>query len=369
MIDGCKSIKYSGACVLHALFVILAWACASQREDREISLVWKDNRATGLFIPESVLLEAAGDTVTQGMEVRLVGPGQPPVMLGEFVKTNGGVVFQPVVPFTRGLRYEIRANNHTLKQIDIPSPPGKAEIMAIYPSADTVPENLLKIYLHFSMPMQSGVALQNIAMLDEKGDTLQGVFLDLQPELWNHENTILTLWLDPGRIKRDLKPNLALGPPVTRGRSYSLAVSRSWSSAAGSSLSDNSSIQWHVVAPDSVSPSVSRWTIISPPAGSNRELVVQTGESLDHELLNATVRVVTDRGEEIAGRYRTGPRERTLLFQPTADWKIGHYKLEIETRLEDLAGNNLNRVFDRDVKNSSAPGEASTVAREFEIRP
>ena len=41
-----------------------------------------------------------------------------------------------------------------------------------------------------------------------------GTFLDLQPELWNAEGTVLTLWLDPGRIKRDLIPNKELGIPL-----------------------------------------------------------------------------------------------------------------------------------------------------------
>ena len=83
--------------------------------------------------------------------------------------------------------------------------------MAIYPTQDTVPENLLKIYLQFSKPMREGQALRHIELLKNNRDTLPGVFLDLQPELWNVDRTTLTVWLDPGRIKRDLQPNGPIG--------------------------------------------------------------------------------------------------------------------------------------------------------------
>ena len=36
---------------------------------------------------------------------------------------------------------------------------------------------------------------------------MKSIFLELENELWNPEHTQLTLWLDPGRIKRDLIPN------------------------------------------------------------------------------------------------------------------------------------------------------------------
>ena len=60
---------------------------------------------------------------------------------------------------------------------------------------------------HFSQPMQEGVSAEHICLVKGEKDTLKNVFLDLQPELWNHDRTMLTLWLDPGRIKRDLQPN------------------------------------------------------------------------------------------------------------------------------------------------------------------
>ena len=65
--------------------------------------------------------------------------------------------------------------------------------------------------------MQEGQALENITVIKNGKDTIPSIFLDLQPELWNKERTILTLWLDPGRIKRDLQPNKKLGLPLELG--------------------------------------------------------------------------------------------------------------------------------------------------------
>jgi hypothetical protein len=42
--------------------------------------------------------------------------------------------------------------------------------------------------------------------------------------------------------------------------------------------------------------------------------------------------------------------------------------LVVEARLEDLAGNNLNRPFDRDVEKGANQKEQKTFTKDFEIR-
>jgi hypothetical protein len=59
-----------------------------------------------------------------------------------------------------------------------------------------------------------------IKLVKNGTDTLHDAFLDLQPELWNEDRTVITLWLDPGRIKRDLQPNLKLGAPLQQSEKY-----------------------------------------------------------------------------------------------------------------------------------------------------
>ena len=42
-------------------------------------------------------------------------------------------------------------------------------------------------------------------------------------------------------------------------------------------------------------------------------------------------------------------RRSELIFKPDLDWKVGDYELLIDSKLEDLAGNNLNHLFDKDL--------------------
>jgi len=56
----------------------------------------------------------------------------------------------------------------------------------------------------------------------------------------------------------------------------------------------------------------------------------------------------------ITGSIQTRNEERIWQFTPNEPWTKGRYVLQIETRLEDLAGNNINRPFDRDLKSQNA---------------
>ena len=38
-----------------------------------------------------------------------------------------------------------------------------------------------------------------------------------------------------------------------------------------------------------------------------------------------------------------------MRFYPAEPWNTGNYMIEVEGRLEDLAGNNLNRLFEKDL--------------------
>ena len=66
--------------------------------------------------------------------------------------------------------------------------------------------------------MSEGFAARGVQVLRaDSGQPLQGVFLTMDPELWDPERRRLTLLLDPGRIKRGLVPNLEAGYPLNEG--------------------------------------------------------------------------------------------------------------------------------------------------------
>ena len=114
-----------------------------------------------------------------------------------------------------------------------------ATVAEVYPTADSLPMNLLRMYVQFSAPMTVGDdAEKRIHLLDEKGAIVDKAFLIAAggQELWDPDHTRLTIFFDPGRIKRDLTPHEALELPLREGRSYSLTIDSSLRDAHGLSL-------------------------------------------------------------------------------------------------------------------------------------
>ena len=76
---------------------------------------------------------------------------------------------------------------------------------------------------------------------------------------------------------------------------------------------------------------------------------VAFGEALDYSLLTETLRVIDKAGNVVSGAWQLSNDEKVALFRPANTWQAGQYRLQVENRLEDLAGNNVNRPFDRDI--------------------
>ena len=88
-----------------------------------------------------------------------------------------------------------------------------------------LPSNELKLYLVFSAPMQGGDEIfSKIHLIESNGTPAYLPFVG--QDLWNRDNTRLTLIFDPGRIKRGVKPNVDLGPVLVEGKHYTLIVDR-----------------------------------------------------------------------------------------------------------------------------------------------
>jgi len=347
---------------LSLIFFVLTLLNSCKAKD-EISIVWEDNRAKAIVIPKSIF---NADDIDQ-LQVRLQKHIDP--VLGEFEKGDDAIVFKPVVPFTAGFVYEVFSRKKMIGSVSIPLPANtkKAVLTNIFPTADTVPGNLLKIYLEFSAPMREGEALQYIHLLDDNKDTLHDVFLDLQPELWNKERTALTLWLDPGRIKRDLIPNRKMGNPLRKENWYTLTVSAEWKDVQGLPLQKTRVKKFFVRERDSYSPELGSWTIQTPKAGTNQPLQISFGESLDYFLLGETINILNEKNEIIPGQIKITDKERMIAFTPLQPWKEGSYRIKVKAILEDLAGNNLNRPFDRDTKTQKQVFDKDDFERKFVI--
>jgi hypothetical protein len=301
-------------------------------------------------------------------------------VLGSHALRADSVVFEPRFAFQPGLQYlaVFRAaglpdgadNLPAIVRLPVSLPrPATAptQVEAVYPSADILPENLLKFYLQFSGPMSRGDSYRHIRVLDDEGRPVEAPFLNLPQELWNRQGTRLTLLFDPGRIKRGLKPREDVGPSLREGRSYTLVIQSSWEDAHGKPLLRTHRKPFRVIAPDTIQPNPQRWRITAPAAGSRNALVVRFSEPLDHGLLQHTLQVVDPRGAILEGEIETVARETVWHFRPTTSWTPGPHLLIAGAALEDLAGNSVGRPFEVPLDGLLMTGNAEGVALSFEV--
>ena len=351
------------------IFFFILTCCKPPSETLPVvSIVWEDDRAIGVLIPVQFTDSIPESSISTALTIHLMSGGDQPAILGEYTSASGGVIFKPLIPFTRTLKYEIRLKNQHVAMFEVPgSNLDRPRITGIYPSADTLPENLLKIYIAFSRPMREHESLDHIKLVRNDVDTLPDVFLDLKPELWNREGTQLTLWLDPGRIKRDLQPNRRMGAPLTPGQSYKVVILGSWEDQNGSALQGVYEKDFVVSHRDTLSPDPDDWVLRIPLSGSSNPLEIEFTGPLDYALVQEAIGVYDQEGSVIEGKKECALNETLFRFMPTRPWAKGKYSLRVETRLEDLAGNNLMRPFDRDVTATPVKTQEFYV-RDFIIR-
>ena len=228
----------------------------------------------------------------------------------------------------------------------------------IYPTAERLPSNLLRLYLVFDRPMSTGEARAHLRLLDDAGRTVERAFLQLEEELWDASGRRLTVLFDPGRIKRGLRANLESGPPLLEGRRYTLVVDGGWRDADGRPLGAGVSKVFETIAPDRALPIVDEWTVEAPAAGTHTPLVLRFPEVLDRALLSSAIAVVDPAGETVPGRHRCPARRADMDLHPGARVAGRQHSLRVSSELEDVAGNSLQRVFDAEMQ-----GDRSTTAR------
>jgi hypothetical protein len=350
------------------VLVVLVWAvsnCSNQENGHGLEVIWEDNRAVRLKIPTSATEGIPSDSLAL---LQIINNGSTQPMLGEFAEERDMIFFHPVVPFTSGMSYRVIYGRKIIGEFDIPViESAKKPTLSIYPSSDTLPENVLKLYFQFSEPMVEGQSLRHISLHNKQGDTLAGIFLELQPELWSADGRLLTLWLDPGRIKRDLIPNKLMGNPLRRGDVYSVQVSGRWKSKDGLEIQENYSKTFVAHERDEKIPEVDRWTLSTPRRDSRSALSVQFFEPLDFSLIQSAIQVLDENQQAIPGQIQLMQEEKGIVFIPEGSWKKGAYQLQVQSRLEDLAGNNLSRPFDRDIMKGQTLREKDFYERSFVV--
>ncbi len=224
-----------------------------------------------------------------------------------------------------------------------------AQVTEVYPSGDVLPANVLRFYVHFSAPMAPHLASDYIRLRDASGRTDPAAFMKFKQELWNADRTRLTVLIDPGRIKRSVATNVDLGPALLEGGRYSLTIDEGWPSADGSSTLPAFSKSFRVGRALRKRPEIERWTWKSPRPGTREPFVISFDRPFDRHLLPDALHVVAGDGMKVDGTPRIGRDEASWSFIPTEPWSADEVRVAVDNNLEDIAGNSLRELLDRDI--------------------
>ena len=284
-----------------------------------------------------------------------------PAIFARYEIRQNQLVLSPRYPLARGVTYEAVASavgsderraRFQLPRAGAGKPP---RVTAIYPSGDRLPANCLKFYVHFSQPMREGrESFEQITIENADGNVVHDPWRRV--ELWNEDATRLTLWIHPGRVKQGVNLREDFGPVLKPGGKYRLVVPLKVRDSSGLQLASRLEKRFVALAEDHQRPKPKKWNVMAPTAGTREPLLIELGESLDRALLHRMLEVHRPSGPT-PGAIQVSENGSRWQFVPEKDWAEGKHYVQVDGRLEDLAGNTPLRVFDTNLlsKQGAAP--------------
>ena len=272
--NSCRLFKEAKVFWIFFCFLPVATGSVLYSQEPKVTIEARDE--TDCLIIRGVL-----DLDDPTVVVRLAGAKSSDVgILGRTIVEDRAIVFKPRFPLLPN-RYSVEVQSSPKAQpiqLDFEIV-GKShvptKVTVVYPSANTLPANTLKFYVHFSAPMRKGdiyqfVRLKKITKNEQDSRIIELPFLEIEQEFWSRDSKRVTLLLDPGRIKRGLKPREEMGPIFEAGGIYELQIDESWSDATGAKLSAPFSKRFRVVEDDFRQPDPEKWKIDPPLAQMTR---------------------------------------------------------------------------------------------------
>ncbi|MFD0862011.1 Ig-like domain-containing protein [Sungkyunkwania multivorans] len=271
-------------------------------------------------------------------------------IVGVLKEADGSRLFQPLVPFSLGQEYSMVYNHQIFHlKVAIPEDYKHITVKSIYPTAKTLPSNILKVHIQFSGPINLVDVYRHIQFFDEGGTPMSQAILPLENVLVSEDETLLTLWIEPGRQKRGLSPNEALGVVFKEGKSYSMIVSKQLKDKNGVPLFKDFEHRFTIGKADRIQPDIRSWKIKVPAKNSSIHLVIDCDDQLDYVSVTNKILIIDPNERRVRGTWMVGGSDRRLIFEPESPWVGGNYQLFIDEKLDDLAGNNLMRLFDSEI--------------------
>ena len=281
-----------------------------------------------------------------------------PSVLGTTTVGNGELVFTPLLHFEWETHYTAFIDKQPYHfKLELPETYPRLRIVTVYPKQDILPANLLKWYVKFSKPINLSKIYDHISIRDAQGQVVDRAILPLSPPLISEDGTLLTLWIEPGRQKRGLGPNTRLGSVFTEGESYTLIIDENLKDMHGVSIATSFKHSFTIGTPDRRKPQWESWQVTSPDAGTKHPLHILCSESLDYGSLTDGLIVYSDSTSPIAVQTQWDESNKSISVEPLSNWKKGSYYILLKKSIEDISGNNLERLFDSEVTDSLPKNE------------
>lgn len=273
-----------------------------------------------------------------------VAADQPPAD-GQYAVEDGRIRFTPMFPLDHGRQYLVTftppGGEPVSATVGLPAAEStpKTFVAEVFPTADVLPENQLRLDIHFSEPMGMLGGFDFVHLLDASGQPVKDPFLPLDAAAWNEERTRYTVFFDPQRHNDEARS-------LAQGASYTLVIDAEWHDGHGLPLKQAFRRGFTVGPPDERPLDPQTWKVAAPAAGSSAALIVAFPEPLDHESMLRGLSVSAPGGKTLEGEAVIGPGELTWSFTPVEPWKAGEYNIVALAMLADLAGNRIGRAFD-----------------------
>jgi hypothetical protein len=322
-----------------------------------------------LTTPQQKALPAGKWTADQGetwLRLSLLDPDTKkagPTMLGDYYRDGDSLLFRPRFGVEPGRTYRATfgpvAGPVITKDYSVALRNGGAltTVAKIYPTAEVLPANVLRFTIHFSQPMRGGKEIfKQIEILDADGNVVDAPWLT--DEMWDETGQILIIYIHPGRIKWGVILRDVYGPVLYPDKNYNLVVRGSMVDGNGQKLGKDCTKKFRTTAEDRVRINLGDWKIESPAAGSSAALNLSLPKNVDHNSLKNLLSVKDAKGNPVLGKIALAKDEKSWSFTPTDPWGNQEYRLVVDSKFEDVAGNTLQRPFDLDLKAPALPPQS-----------
>ncbi len=294
-------------------------------DDRKVVTIAADAR------PEAAELRPVG--VERGMALTIVQAAE------------GRFALHANWPLMAGTDYRLyleSGGKERVLSVSVPAvaaPPAAAARLS--PEMPVLPANILRLHLFFDTPMARGQVADHVRLIDARGREIPHAFLNLGVELWSADQRRLTLMLDPGRLKRGVGPNLALGAPLEPGNRYAVEALAGMRDARNRPLARGLR-HWFVAG-------VAERTAISPDEwridAVSGELRVRFGRAMDEPSVIRTLRL-RGRGTSSATAVPRLAEDGSALWPLATVPEGSSLELLVGPGLEDAAGNTICGAFE-----------------------